>query len=58
MDMRKMRKALKTFLADYAARDFERFQYEFFIDNDIENPSAAMRDRLFTVLAKIRGGLR
>ena len=58
MDRRKMRKALKTFLADYAARYFERFQYEFFIDNDIEDPSPTMKDRLFTVLAKIRGSLR
>ncbi len=57
MDRRKMRKALKTFLADYAVRDFERFQYDFFIDNDIENPSPAMRNRLFTVLAMIRGRL-
>ncbi len=58
MDRREMRRKLKTFFADYAARDFEKFQYEFFIDSDIEDPSDAMKDRLFTVIAKIRGRLR
>ena len=58
MDQRMMRKLLKEFLPHFAAMNFDRFQYEFFTQADIENPTEATIDRLWTVLARISGGLR